>query len=184
MPKKTALQSHTQAFAPVNAELVEVLDYSARPFMIMPRESALAQQLVYQAVLVVVRNRENQIYIHRRSGAKQRYSGLWNVSAAGIVQVGEALEDAALRELNEELGISGISLTHIATVEASELTDWGRISLFTSSPANILVNPDPAEISDGMFVDEDELTALLRDMPEMLTPALKWAASANNLFNA
>lgn len=182
MKKERRQRAQNPAFAPVEAELIEVLDEDARPFMIMPRAAALAQCLTYQAVLVVVRNRHEQIYIHCRSEKKNNYAGLWNVSASGFVQTGEALEDAALRELSEELGITGLPISYVATIEPSPETDWGRISLFVSSPANILINPAQEEISTGMFVDEDELAALLRDMPEMLTPGLKWAASVVDLF--
>lgn len=182
MPKKRSQSVQNPAFAPISDELIEVLDENARPFMLMPRAAALAQRMAYQVVLIVVRDRQDRIYIHRRADAKKNYAGLWNVSASGFVKAGEALEDAAVRELSEELGITGLSITLVATVGPSADTDWGRISLFVSSPANILVNPDPKEISAGMFVDEDELKALLRDMPEMLTPGLKWAVSVTDLF--
>lgn len=183
MRKKHPPGGPAQAFAPVAAEMLEVLDDSARPFMLMPRPSVLAQKLFHQVVLVVLRNREGQVYIHRRASAKKEYGGLWNVSASGFAKAGEALEDAALRELDEELGISGLTLARAATAAPSPATDYARISLFLAPPANILVNPNPEEISEGMFVDEDELAALLRDLPEAIAPALKWAATAVNLFS-
>lgn len=185
LPRKAAAGTETgpvHAFDPVAAELIEVLDENARPLLLMPRAAALAQRLSHQAVLAVARNREGQIYLHRRSERKKSYPGLWSVSASGLVKAGEALEEAALRKLDEEIGVSGLSLTHVTTAAPSAATGWGRISLFLSSPANILINPDPEDISVGMFVDEDELAALMRDMPEMLTPALKWAAGVTDLF--
>lgn len=182
MPKRRQQRGQNPAFAPVSAELIEVLDENARPFMIMPRTAVLSQGLAYQVVLVVVRNREGRIYLHRRAETKEIHGGLWSVSVSGFVKTGEALEDAAARELSEELGITGLPITYVATTGPSAQTDWGRINLFVSNPTNVLLNPDPAEISAGMFVDEDELAALLRDMPEMLTPALKWATSVTDLF--
>lgn len=186
MPIKRLQQRKTsasnQTFAPVDDELIEILDSAARPFMIMPRDTALSQNLPHQVVLVMLRDREGNVYIHRRSDQKKNYAGLWSVSASGLVQAGEALEDAAFRELNEELGISGIQLTYAGTAEPSADTDWGRVSLFVSALSHVIVNLSPEEISEGMFVDEDELFALLKDMPEMLTPALKWAAASCDLF--
>lgn len=176
------LPSHI-AFSEPEEELIEILDENSRPLMVMPRSAARAQKLPYQVVLVVVRNREGNIYLHKRSDKKKSYAGLWSVSASGLVKAGEALEDGAFRELEEELGVSGVQLFYAGTAEACEATDWGRISLFLSAPANVIINPAPEEISEGMFVDEDELAALLRDMPEMLTPALKWAATSYDLFN-
>ena len=176
------ISTPSTAFAPTEDELIEVLDNSSRPFMIMPRSSALAQNLPHQIVLVVLRDREGNVYIHRRSARKKSYAGLWSVSASGFVQAGESLKDAAFRELNEELGISGIQLLQAGQVEPSAQTDWARVSLFVSTPSQVIINPAPEEISEGMFVDEDELSSLLLNIPEILTPALKWAAAACDLF--
>lgn len=182
MRKKRSRSAPAQAFTETDAELIEILDEKSRPFMLMPREAALAQRLPYQMVLVVIRNREEQVYIHRRSDKKKSYGGLWSVSASGLVKAGEAVEDAAVRELSEELGVTGLPINLVATALPAPETDWAQVNLFVSSPANTIINPDPEEISAGMFVDEDELGAILRDMPEMTTPALKWAYSATNLF--
>lgn len=182
MPHRSSTQRRVPPFAPVEAEIIEILDEAQRPFMLMPRASALAQNLPHQVVLVVLRDRDGHIYIHRRLSGKKSYAGLWNVSAAGLVKAGEALEDAALRELDEELGISGLALMHVATLAPAPKTDWGQINLFISSPSNVLVKPNPDEISEGIFVDEDELSGLLRDMPDNISPALKWAAGLENLF--
>lgn len=182
MPHKRSTQGRVPPFAPVEAEIIEVLDEAQRPFMLMPRASALAQNLPHQVVLVVLRDREGQIYIHRRAESKKNYAGLWSVSASGLVKAGEAAEDAAMRELDEELGISGVTLTHAAALPPAPETDWGQINLFISSPSNVLVKPNPDEISEGMFVDEDELAGLLHDMPGKIAPALKWAAELGNLF--
>lgn len=183
MRKKRLRGGPAHAFAPSGSEIVEVLDAEARPFMLMPRPSVMAQKLFHRVVLVLVRNREGLIYLHRRASAKKNYGGLWSVSASGFVKAGEALEDAALRELDEELGISGLPLSPAATAAPCPATDYAQISLFIAPPSNIMVNPNPEEISEGMFVDEDELAALLRDLPEAVAPALKWAAGAVNLFN-
>ena len=182
MRKKRPSNAPVQTFIEAQGELIEILDEQSRPLMIMPREAALAQRLPYQVVLVIVRNREEQVYIHRRAERKKTYAGLWSVSASGLVKAGEAVKDAAVRELSEELGVTGLPISLVATADPSPETDWARVNLFVSSPANTIITPDPKEISAGMFVDEDELTALLRDMPEMITPALKWVSGVTNLF--
>ncbi len=170
------------AFSPVDDELIEILDENGRSFMLMPRKQAMQQQLPYRVALVVLRNRENKVYIHKRAAHTKSYSGLWSVSASGAAKAGEAMEDAALRELREELGVNGIQLYQMAEIAASAQTDWSRVFLFLSQPANVIVNPAPEEISEGMFVDPDELSAMIRQMPELLTPALKWAYSVCDLF--
>jgi isopentenyl-diphosphate delta-isomerase len=182
-PSRASGHISAQAFAEMDVELIEILDENSHPFMIMPREAALAQRLPHKVALIMVRNREGQVYIHRRSEKKKAYGGLWSVSASGFVKAGEAVEDAAARELSEELGITGLPINLAATAEPTQETDWAHVNIFISNPSSVIINPDPEEISAGMFVDEDELAALVRDMPEALTPGLKLTFGVVNLFN-
>lgn len=187
MNKKQNKQAAKRAghpFMPSDGEMLEVLDDKGLPFMLMPRASVMQQQLRHRVVLVVVRSRERSIYIHKRSAKKKRYANLWSVSASGFIKAGEAAEDAALRELQEELGISGVPLFLASELPASPSTDWGHIYLFVSQPAQVIVNPSPDEIEEGMFVDEDELEGMLRDMPELIGPSLHWAATVCDLFDS
>jgi len=48
--------------------------------------------------------RENQILLQQRGSSKKTYPGLWDVSVAGHILAGESIEDAALREIEEEIG--------------------------------------------------------------------------------
>ncbi len=157
-------------------ELLEVLDQSGKPFLVMHRDGVLRQRLRHRVALVCLRDPEGRIYVHKRARGRSAYAGLWNVSASGRVLAGEARHDAALRELAEELGISGLELTLTARIEPSAATDNAEISLYCTHFVSAVPRPNPDEIEQGMFVDRDELDALVRDMPHLLTPALIWAA--------
>ena len=165
-------------------EILEVLDSDQRPLLLMPRKYALRQSLPLKVVLIVLRDKEGKIYIHQRSRKKGSYGGSWGPSAAGYVKAGESFKDAALRELAEELGVTSVQLRRVAEVKPEPATGMSYVVLFLSSPANVLLQPDPDEIADGMFVDRDELEALLRDLPELVTPALQWASRACDLFSS
>jgi isopentenyl-diphosphate delta-isomerase len=173
---------HTHPFSPQDDEILEVLDAKDRPFMLMPRKQALQQKLALKIVLVVIRDQNGKIYIHQRSKKKSTYAQTWAVSAAGYVKAGESFEDAALRELAEELSVISVKLKLAATARPSPDNDNSQIALFVSNPARLIINADPGEISSGMFVDKDELEALLREMPELISPALKWASAVCDLF--
>lgn len=160
-----------------------MLDGKNAPLMIMPRKQALPQKLPLKVVLIVVRNNNGKIYIHKRSAKKATYSGTWAVSAAGYVKAGESFEEAALRETAEELGVTNVHLKLAAVTEPTPGTDNSLVALFVSNPAHLIIRPDSAEIAGGMFVDRDELDALVSGMPELLSPALKWAYSACDLFD-
>jgi isopentenyl-diphosphate delta-isomerase len=173
---------HAHPFLPQNDEILEVLDAKDRPFMLMPRKQALQQKLPLKIVLVVIRDQNGKIYIHQRSNSKSTYALTWTVSAAGYVNAGESFEDAALRELAEELSVTSVNLKLTASARPSPATDNSLTALFIANPARLIIRADPAEINSGMFVDKDEFEALLRDMPEFISPALKWANNVCDLF--
>lgn len=78
-----------------------------------PRSRVRAENLRHAATAVVVRNTAGEIYIHRRTTTKDVYPGLYDFAAGGCVLAGEAPEQAAGRELAEELGIAGVALTPV-----------------------------------------------------------------------
>lgn len=61
--------------------------------------------LHHAAVCILVINESNQILLQKRSSNKDSNPDKWDISCAGHVDLEETFEDAAIRELNEELGI-------------------------------------------------------------------------------
>ena len=55
---------------------------------------------------VWIYNRDGEILLAQRSLQKQIHPGLWDVSSAGHVDAGESILGAAIREVEEELGIA------------------------------------------------------------------------------
>ena len=51
-------------------EMLEVIDAYKNTLMIMPRRQVLEQGLAHKIVLIILRNRENKIYIHKRAQGK------------------------------------------------------------------------------------------------------------------
>lgn len=75
-----------------------------------PRSLVRAQNLPHAATAVLVRRADGAVYVHRRTDTKDLYPGLYDVWAGGCVLAGESPEAAALRELDEELGVRGVPL--------------------------------------------------------------------------
>ncbi len=55
---------------------------------------------------VCIFNSAGELLIQQRHHAKQKWAGLWDVSAAGAVMAGETSQLAAQRETAEELGLN------------------------------------------------------------------------------
>lgn len=92
-------------------ELVALLDERNEVRGSAPRSVVRRENLRHGATGVLVRNSAGKVYVHRRTVTKDVYPGMYDVMAGGVILSGEDPYDAAVRELGEELGITGISLT-------------------------------------------------------------------------
>lgn len=61
--------------------------------------------LFHPTVHIWIYNSRGQVLLQKRSETKKTFPGLWDVSVAGHISAGEAIEAAALREAKEELGL-------------------------------------------------------------------------------
>jgi 8-oxo-dGTP pyrophosphatase MutT (NUDIX family) len=58
-----------------------------------------------QAAIVIVQNKNKELLVHKRSAQKKRFPNLYGLGAGGKVEDDENSQEAAKRELYEELGI-------------------------------------------------------------------------------
>lgn len=165
------------------ADLVEVVDSNDRPFMVMPVADVHSQPLRYRVVLTLLYDATGRLYLQRRAKSKKLYPGRWDLSSTGHVLAGESREHAALRELNEELRVFPGKVNQIASIPASVETEYACISLFSARLAGDKPCPNPEEVAEGLFLDQEEFAAMLEGFRELLTPAVIWAAENGYLFS-
>lgn len=60
--------------------------------------------LRHRAVHVLIFNRAGKIFLQKRSMKKDNFPGVWDSSASGHLDSGEAYDACAVREMGEELG--------------------------------------------------------------------------------
>src|SRR5215472_4698973 len=70
-----------------------------------PRSEVHRLGLMHRATHILVFNSRGQVFLQKRSMKKDRQPGLWDSSASGHLNSGEAYDACALRELQEELGL-------------------------------------------------------------------------------
>jgi len=162
-------------------ELVELTDNADRPLMVVPRVNIHRFGLCRRVVLVALRDAGGKVYIQRRGHDRDTLPDFWDLSATGHVHAGEAREDAARRELEEEIGIRHVRLIRLAE-HAPDANGVSFSTLYLAGPAFEPPVPNPAEVSGGMFLDEDELRALAAYEPDCVTPGLRWALASGLLF--
>jgi len=83
--------------------------------------------LVHRAVHVLVVNAAGELLLQKRSARKDIQPGKWDTSVGGHLEPGESYFAAALREMREELGLSGLPLTFL-TVRRSATPSSRRTS--------------------------------------------------------
>jgi 8-oxo-dGTP diphosphatase len=62
------------------------------------------QKFVFSGVPVIIINSKNQILLGKRSKSSPFYPSIWGLPG-GLVDYGETLENAAMREVKEEVGV-------------------------------------------------------------------------------
>lgn len=107
-------------------ELVDVVDAQGVVVMTVPRSRAEAENYMTANVLIFVFDEQARVWLHKRSESKKLHPGLWDISACGGIASGESPEDAAHRELREEIGIS-CGLQHVDTFVNTFGAEDGRI---------------------------------------------------------
>ena len=84
----------------------------------------------HRACYVAVLTSAGELVVHRRADWKDVYPGYWDVCFGGVLGAGEAWDDAAHRELQEEAGIDApLELLGISSWEAPDARLNGRVYL-------------------------------------------------------
>ena len=92
-------------------EIVTIVDEENNVVGSAPRSRMRAGGLSHRATYILVFNSEGQLFVQKRTTTKDIYPGYSDVATGGVVLSGESYKKAALRELEEELGIQGVPLT-------------------------------------------------------------------------
>jgi 8-oxo-dGTP pyrophosphatase MutT (NUDIX family) len=107
---------------------------------------------------------EERVYVHRRSATKLVMPGLHDCWAGGVVAPGEDPATTAARELAEELGVAGVSLTPLFTLAYDEGEGGLRSHLYAfEARYDGPVRHQAEEVAAGGWMPLVELQARLAD---------------------
>lgn len=157
----------------MNEEIFDVVDESDRVVGQLPRAEVHRRGLLHRAVHVFVFNAAGQVFLQKRSMAKDRQPGLWDTSSSGHVDSGEDYDTCARRELQEELGVElATTPTRLFKLPASAETDSEHVWVYRCQwDGPIKINLD--EIESGEWLAPAELTRRLHVQPEIFASALR-----------
>jgi isopentenyl-diphosphate delta-isomerase len=88
------------------SEQVIVVDSRNRELGVMDKTEAHQKGVLHRALSVFIFNSKGELLIHRRASGKYHSSGLWSNTCCSHPRPGEKVGDAAVRRLQQEMGMS------------------------------------------------------------------------------
>lgn len=122
--------------------------------------------LIHRVAHVLVFNSEGNLFLQLRSPTKDVQPNRWDTSVGGHVDAGETYEQAAKREMREELGIDGAEIEPLYRYLHRNEYESEMVATFRAvwdGPVRL----DPSEITEGRFWSIAEITGY---PPETYTP--------------
>jgi isopentenyldiphosphate isomerase len=96
-------------------EILDIINMDDQVIGQATREDVYAQKHIHRIIHVIVRDSSGRQLLQLRS-AESKYLPLhWSTAVGGHVHAGESYEDAARREMEEEIGITGSALREVGT---------------------------------------------------------------------
>ncbi|MEU3747639.1 MULTISPECIES: NUDIX domain-containing protein [Streptomyces] len=146
-------------------EIHDVVDEHDRVIGRAPRGEVYARGLIHRCVFVRVRDAEGRTFVHRRTPDKLLFPSLYDMFVGGVVGAGESYDEAALREAEEELGVTGLPRPEPVL---KFLYDSGGVagkwwSAVYEVRCELPVDPQVEEVAWHAFLTDEELAERLGD---------------------
>ena len=152
--------------APLNAdEMLDIVDEHDEVVGTARRADAYARRLRHRCAFVLARDPENRLFVHRRTAAKLVFPSMYDMFVGGVVGAGETYDEAALRDAEEELGVSGLpqpTPLFRFLYESPEHTWWSAVHEVRVEPD--LVRPQAEEVAWHGFWEEAEVERRLDEL--------------------
>lgn len=142
-------------------EIVSLVDRRGVVVGNAPRSRVRRENLLHAATAVLVRHPDGRIYVHRRADDKDWAPSCHDAAAGGVLQHGEDPPDSAVRELAEELGITGVELRRLPTSLYEDDTTRCYEHCFEATYDGVVTHAD-GEVVWGTWMTLPELGRLLR----------------------
>lgn len=123
--------------------------------------------------------RGDAILLQQRAAGKYHTPLLWANSVCTHPHWGEDTGTTAVRRLDEELGITGLTPAFVAQVEYRAEVGGGMIEhevvdIFTArAPADLSIRPNPEEVAGIRWATQREIAREIAAYPQRFTPWMR-----------
>lgn len=142
-------------------------------------EAHTAPGRLHRAFSVMLLDETGRVLLQQRAAAKTRFPLRWANACCGHPAPGQAVDDAAVARLVEEIGVRSVSLRPAGVHPyRAEDPQTGRVEheydhvLVGRVPAELPLRLDPAEVADVRWLSPEQLSADLADHPDRYAPWL------------
>jgi isopentenyldiphosphate isomerase len=136
-------------------------------------DEARASGHIHRVARIFIYNTNGELILQKRASHMKTFPDKWDHSAAGHVDHGETYDDAAKRELMEEVGISGVDLSKREKYFSEEADEEGQVKKrFNTVYRGVydgVVKPNPDEVSEVRWVSPVVLEDWMNERPEEFT---------------
>lgn len=149
---------------------------------------AKEKELIRRVSRILLFNNKGELLIHKRAPGVS-LPNRWNQSASGHVDEGETYEQAAYRELAEELGLKDIKLDEVDYFYNEETATGRKSPKFNRVYKGVwngqTIKPDPLEVSEIRWISPQDLDTWIEKDPEVFCQAFinTWQRYKNNITN-
>ncbi|GAA2632385.1 NUDIX domain-containing protein [Streptomyces axinellae] len=138
-------------------ELLDIVDERDRVVGQRLRGEVYEKRLRHRSTSIRVRDGAGRIFVHRRTPTKLIFPSMYDVVVGGVVGAGEDYDTAALREAEEELGVSGLPMPERQLKFLFETPDYSWFLQVYEVVCTLPVQPQAEEVEWWDFLSEDEL---------------------------
>jgi isopentenyldiphosphate isomerase len=145
-------------------EWVDVVDEHDRVIDRATRRAMREGNLLHRNVSVLCLDSRDRVYVHRRTPTKDVFPSMYDLFASGVVASGESYDDAARRELGEELGIRGAPLVALFKHRYEGAESRSFTMVYEVRWDGEIVH-QPSEVAWGSFMSLAEIAARNVELP-------------------
>ena len=138
-------------------EMLDIVDEEDRVVGRAPRGEAMARRLRHRVTSVQVRDPLGRIFVHRRTPQKLVFPSLYDVVVGGVVGAGESYDACALREAQEELGVTELPAPEPRFTFLYESPEHVWFVRVYETVCEVPVRPQAEEVDWWDFLPEDEV---------------------------
>lgn len=158
---------------------IQIVDENNNPIGSATKQQAWREGLIHRVVRISILDKTGRLLVQKRSLQKEPFPGRWDNSAAGHVDADETYEQAALRELHEELGLSNVELQELGDYYVEVIDDWRRMKRFTRAYKIVLSDPlpdfrlPPDEVESTTWMEISKVKNLVKEHPSQVSDGLE-----------